>query len=90
MTNKSQTCIGKTSGTPLTENASEREARAGAAHVHKHYGRQPGRYPAQRAGRGIAQLRVRARPRLAFDQGLRSLASGVGLAGFFADTFISG
>lgn len=38
-TTKSETCIGKTSGKPLTEYASEREAREGAEHVLSKYGR---------------------------------------------------
>ena len=50
MTNKSQTCIGKTSGKPLTEYASEREARDGADYVHKKYGRQLVPYPCDTRG----------------------------------------
>ena len=36
---KSETCIGKTSGKPLTEYVSEREAQEGADHAQSRYGR---------------------------------------------------
>lgn len=39
MVMKSETCIGKTSGKPLTEYESEREAQEGADHAQSSYGR---------------------------------------------------
>ncbi len=41
---KSKTCIGKTSGKPLTEYSSQREAQEGADHARSKYGRKLNTY----------------------------------------------
>ena len=49
-TTKSTTCIGKVSGKPLTEYASEREAQEGADHVRAKYGRKLVPYQCDKCG----------------------------------------
>jgi len=47
---KSETCIGKVSGKPLTEYSSEREAQQGADHARTRYGRGLVPYPCETCG----------------------------------------